>query len=135
MTTVVPAFAAVHAPLEHKYTGSKEFLRVYALLIGAAERRKNVTYKDIADIMHLPSSGHHMAQETGRMLGEISVREAECGRPMLSAVCVSSVSETPGEGFFALARQLGRLPVNAAAEHKQTFWKAERERVFQAWRR
>jgi hypothetical protein len=54
--------------------------------------------------MRLPSSGHHMAQQTDQMHGETSVREAKCGRSMLSAVCVSSESVTPGEGYFWLAR-------------------------------
>ena len=61
----------------------KPFLRVYALLIRAAEERRLVTYGDVATIMGIGQRGGHMALMTGRMLGTIVERERSCGRPML----------------------------------------------------
>ncbi|MFQ5401031.1 MAG: hypothetical protein ACE5E7_15710 [Anaerolineae bacterium] len=46
-------------------------------------------------------------------MGEIAADEMKRGRPLLSAVAVG-VSGQPGPGFFALARQLGRLDAVAA---------------------
>jgi len=72
---------------------------VYALLIEAAEQQQTVTYGQIAEIMGLPPSGNHTGSMIGIMLGLIADNERECGRPMLSAVAVSSTNQVPGSGF------------------------------------
>ena len=56
----------------------------------------------------VPTSGHHMARQVGQVLGEISEDANGAGRPMLSAIAVAE-SGYPGDGFFVLARRLGRL--------------------------
>jgi hypothetical protein len=118
---------------EDRFACTKEFLRVYALLIAAAERRQSGGYVEVAEIMGVPRSGHYMSQETGQMLGEISRREHECGRPMLSAVVVRAQGRRPGPGFFKLARQLGRIPEDATDEELESFWRAEQEAVYAEW--
>ncbi len=111
----------------------KSYMRVYALLISAAEERKTATYGDVAAIMGLPSSGQYMSRETGRMLAAITHREHVCERPMLSAVVVSSVDKRPGEGFYKLVRKYGRLETPATRDAEREFWKAELERVYEEW--
>jgi hypothetical protein len=111
----------------------KAFLRVYALLIDAAERRSLVEYMDVARIMGIDKPSQHMARTTGLMLGAISDREHACGRPMLSAVAVSSTNRQPSKGFFLLAEQNGRIRANASPEEQKAFWEAERDRVFEEW--
>ena len=54
---------------------SKDFIRVYRLLINAAEYRGTVTYGEVAKIMGLPQSGNLMSMRTGQMLGTIVERE------------------------------------------------------------
>ncbi len=111
----------------------KSYLRVYALLIRSAEERTTVTYGDVAAILGLPPSGQHMARETGRMLGAITHRECDCGRPMLTAVVVSSGDKRPGPGFYGLARQMGGLDTTATRDGERQFWKEELERVYEEW--
>ena len=91
-----------------KYRGTKEHCLVYRELITAARYRGTITYQEIAAIMDLPMVGSHMGREVGHLLGAISEDEHVQGRPMLSAVAVG-VSGQPGDGFFALARELGKL--------------------------
>src|SRR4051794_8771879 len=50
MPTASAASPAVRAMTDPKYTGTKEFLRAYALLIEAAQQRRTVVYGDIAKI-------------------------------------------------------------------------------------
>src|SRR5688572_18662696 len=88
---------------------SKDCIRVYRLLIGAAENRQTVTYGDVAAIMGLPPQGSHMGKVTGQILGAIVERERACGRPMLSAVAVSSTNGMPGLGFYGLAEDYGLI--------------------------
>ncbi|CAA9529430.1 MAG: hypothetical protein AVDCRST_MAG73-790 [uncultured Thermomicrobiales bacterium] len=111
----------------------KAYLRVYALLIRAAEGRATVTYPVMAAPMGLPPSGQHMARETGRMLEAIEFKERACGRPMLSAVVVKTGENRPGPGFYALARRTGRLAEGATHEEERAFWAAELERVYAEW--
>ncbi len=111
----------------------KAFIRVYGLLIRAAETRQPVTYGQIAEIMGLPQGGSYMGQMVGKMLGAITERERAAGRPMLSAVAVSSTNQMPGPGFYGLAEEYGLIPTGASNEEKRGFWREERERVYDEW--
>jgi len=106
---------------------------VYALLIDAAEKKQSVTYGRIAEIMGLPPSGHHMSNMVGIMLGLITSSERECGRPMLSAVAVSSTNQMPGPGFYGLAEEYGLLASESTTEEKRALWKTQRDLVYEVW--
>jgi hypothetical protein len=117
-----------------KYRGKQEYLLVYAELINAARHRGTLTYQEVAEIMGLPPRGHHMGAETSHLLGEISQEEHEHGRPMLSALVVSSVDGSVGSGFFGLARDLAKLQGTTPAEERR-FWEQGRDAVYAAWKR
>lgn len=106
---------------------------VYSELIKAAQYHGTTTYQAIAEIMGLPMRGSYMGKEVGHMLGEISDDERQQGRPMLSAIAVG-VSGSPGEGFFVLAKELGRLQ-DDSKEARQRFWENEKKAVYAAWQR
>jgi hypothetical protein len=112
---------------------SKTYLRAYCLLIRAAESRSTVYYRDIADLMGLSHVGNYMGLMTGKLLGEIVEREHSFGRPMLSAVAVSSTTELPGSGFYGLAELLGLIPEGASTQEQRAFWERERDRVYEEW--
>ena len=114
-----------------KYRGTTKYFHVLAELVRAAQYRGITTYQDVALIMGLPPTGSHMGKEVGWVLGEISEDEVTAGRPMLSSVAVD-VRGKVGEGFFGLARQLGRLTETADTT---AFLEAERLATYQAWRR
>lgn len=86
-----------------------------------------------AQIMKLPLQGSHMGREVGHLLGEISEDEHTHGRPMLSAVAVG-VSGYLGEGFFAFARELGKLTKEGKVA-ADAFWTSERDAVYATWAR
>jgi hypothetical protein len=117
-----------------KYRGSKEYLLVYCELINAARYKGTTTYQAIAEIMGLPLAGNYMSKETGQMLGEIAEDESNRGRPMLTAVVVSSVSGLPGPGFFGLARHLGKLR-EESEEAERRFWEGETQAVYATWQK
>ena len=117
--------------VQDKYRGTTESVRVLAEVVRAAEFRGVTTYQDIALIMGLPQRGSHMGREVGHILGEISEDEVGSGRDMLSAVAVG-VNDSPGPGFFALARALGRLGQEG---EERRFWEAERDAAYATWRR
>jgi len=114
-----------------KYRGSKEYSLVYCELITAARSRQTVTYERVAELMGLPPRGHYMGAEVGHLLGEISEDEHHNGRPMLSAIAVSVMTGMPGDGFFKLARSLGKL---GASDSEREFWEKERDAVYATWK-
>ena len=116
-----------------KYRGSKEYLLVYCELIQAARYKGVTNYQAVAKIMSLPLTGNYMAKETGQMLGKISEDELKHGRPMLSVLVVGT-SGLPGAGFFALARQLGKLQDDSPAAER-SFWEQEKAAVYNTWHR
>ena len=117
-----------------KYRGSKAYFLCYCALINAARNRGTITYKEIAEITGLPTSGSYMAREVGQLLFEISEEERNQGRPMLSALVVSSTNNAPGPGFFGLAQDWGKFTDNSA-EGKRRFWEEEKGAVYAAWRK
>lgn len=121
------------AVMPDKYRGTKAYHLVYNELIVAARYRGTVTYQEVAKIMGLALIGSHMGREVGQMLGEISEDEHLQGRPMLSAVAVG-VSGEPGEGFYILARGLGKLNDDSADE-KRRFWATEKAAVYKVWQK
>jgi hypothetical protein len=69
----------------------------------------------------------------GSYVGAIAEDEVNHGRPMLSAIVVNVHGE-PGVGFFWLARQLGRLDSEHAADESK-FLERERKAVYKTWQR
>lgn len=117
--------------LGSQYRGTREFLLVYCSLIRAARERRRVYYRQVPQLISVPTTGHHMARQVGQVLGEISETEHESGRPMLSAIAVNEAG-FPGDGFFKLARRLGKL-VESGLPAEQDFLEAEQQRVYETW--
>ena len=112
-----------------KYFGTEPFLKVYYKLIRTAQKRGTIYYGDVAKIMKLPTRGEYMSNETGWILGEISEWEHNEGRPLLSAVVIRKDIGMPGDGFFRLARQLGKFQ----GQGEQDFWHNELRDVYNMW--
>ena len=115
--------------IEGKYRGTTTYARVYRELVTAAEFRGVTTYQHIAMLMGLPTQGNLMGKEVGQMLGEVSEDEINAGRPMLSAVVVSTTG-SPGEGFYGFAEEHRQL---RDGEKRTDAWRRIRDSVYEAW--
>jgi hypothetical protein len=113
-----------------KYKGSKEYFRVYSLLIQAAHFRGTVQYMQVSKILHIKKRGNHMSREVGQILGEISRNEVNYDRPMLSSVAIGT-NGFPSRGFQECARELNAW--NGQGDWK-VFWQSERDKVYKVWR-
>ena len=128
-----------HPIVPNKYRGTTTYYKVFSKLIQAACEQQPIYYEeDVATIMGLQGKGNYMAKETGRVIGEISEDEYNQvpRRPMLSAVVVNKTGENkgiPGDGFFTLACQLGKLGEDATDEEKRNFWEKELNQVYEIW--
>ena len=106
---------------------AKAEIRNY-LVAAARSSKPQIAYSELADkVVSMRLSAH--SQELAALLGEISTEEDHAGRGMLSVLVVHKHNQIPGEGFFELARRLGR-PVNDKIE----FWASEFDRVCRYWR-
>jgi len=82
-------------------------------LITVAEQESTITYSDLVervrDLQHLanPIDNPHDPR-LAEILGEISREEDAAGRGMLSVVVVRKNDDIPGDGYFILAKELGR---------------------------
>ena len=100
------------------------------MLIKAAQQRKVVYYSEVGEAVNLSMGNPHQRAELGRILSEISSEEHDNGRPLLAAIVVHKDNKKPGEGFFKLARNIGKQKPD---EDNDTFCKIEKERVFDEW--
>ena len=87
-------------------------------------------YGEVAALISLDLSGPGAVAALSKLLGEISMEEHRLGRPLLSAIVRSKGSDMPGEGFFGLARGLGRFD----GSDDLAFWTEEVRRVHDCWR-
>jgi len=107
--------------------------QIYNRLIEAARNEELIHYGEIAPMANLNMESQADRNEIGRILGEISEYEHSQGRPMLSAIVVHVGGEVPGEGFFNLARQLGRHHGRKDLEDIE-FFAMEARKVFNYWK-
>lgn len=94
-----------------------------------ARQRGTTTYGVIADRIGLDMSSPYDRKRIGAILGELSEAEHCEGRPLISALVVSSDTMIPGSGFFELARRLG-VP---GTEDRDAFHLQELRRVHDYW--
>ena len=102
------------------------------ILKNAATHKQIVYYSDLIPKMTTftfdfeePYHRNLMAE----LLGSVSTDEHKEGRPLLSAiVCKKTGVLEPGQGFFDLAEDLGRLK-----GEKMGFWQFEVRKVFEEW--
>ena len=104
--------------------------QILDMLIKAAKNRKVVYYAEVGRLSNFSMDNPSHRVELGRILGEISTEEHKSGRPLLSAVVVHKEDHLPGEGFFSLARELGKQQPD---EDNDTFYANELKRVFDKW--
>ena len=78
------------------------------ILIERARQKSRISYSDLVARMEAISLEAHDVRLFS-LLGEISLDENEHRRPLLSVLVVHKVGDMqPGEGFFELARSIGR---------------------------
>lgn len=119
--------------MSKQYRCTREYALIFAELITAARYRGTVTYQELAALVGLPLQGNFIGAELGEYLGAISEDEVQQGRPMLSAIAVTTTGK-PGGGFLPWARQLGRLTSDDPGV-QQAFWEAEKKAVYATWQR
>src|SRR5690606_24088683 len=106
---------------------------VYERLKRAARNEELVFYGEIADIVGLNMNLDKDRGELGRILGAISLWEHQQSRPMLSVVAVLKNENTPSQGFFDWARQLGKLEGNTDMEELM-FFATELRAAYDYWK-
>jgi hypothetical protein len=112
---------------------SKEFLRVYSMLIRAAQQRGFVTEEDVAELMGLAAEESTSNRSTAKMLELIAERERRSGRPILSAVVLTSATHKPVRAFQKSASARGLLPAKVTKDLRDSVWQAELKRVYEEW--
>jgi hypothetical protein len=97
------------------------------VLSDVAKRRKVITYSDLVTKI---SAINFEPQDVrlAHLLGEISEAEDKAGRGMLSVVVVHKQDSLPGDGFFQLAKSLGRVTRDRTA-----YWVDESKKVYDSW--
>lgn len=98
------------------------------ILMDWCKRRQTITYGELAHRIRSVrlTPRHPWLYE---LLDDISREEDSQGRGMLSVVVVRKDTRLPGEGFYRLARKLGR-----DVSDRKRCWEIEFEKVIQAWR-
>jgi len=119
-------------PTFEQYRTRRDYLLIYAELITAARYRGVVTYQHLARLAGLPLRGSNMGKEIGMYLGAVSEAEHTLGRPLLSVLAIST-RDSPGRGFFGIAKKLEKFS-GSTREDKKDFWLKEREAVYKTWK-
>lgn len=93
-------------------------------------RQGTVTYyEDIAPLLGLDMSMPPDRYRIGQYLDEINQHEHNTGAPLLTAVVVQKNTQSPGQGFFSMARAWGLYSGN----DELTFHINELKKVYKYW--
>lgn len=107
-----------------------EYYQLLAECIKVAEHRGTIYYEDAGEpIDVIPLNMNHWT-------AALSKEMARHGEPMLSAVVVGQGDDTPGDGFYTLAHDIGPLekdPSRMSDAAKWEFWESELERVYETF--
>jgi len=104
--------------------------RIYDLAKAAARNGTTIPYSFVASVIGLDMDNPAHRNELAAILDEVSRTEHARGGPMLSAVVVHMDDFRPGQGFFTLAKDLGKFD----GTDEEAFFIAELKRVHDAWR-
>ena len=108
--------------------------KIYEKLKEIARNRSIIHYRQLAMLFRMPFETSDDRNQLFYIIGDISVFEVKNNRPMLSAVVVHEPSfdklQMPGDGFFKLAKDLGKLDVNSS---KEKFFYDEIKKVWNYW--
>jgi hypothetical protein len=111
--------------------------KVREKLIEIAQKQANITYQKLSDEckLGLDMSNPDHNNQLAHILGDISVDEHLNKRRMLSAVVFRSDTNMPGEGFFNLAKELGKLKTYAKEKDKLDFFVSELKELYAFWKK
>ncbi len=105
---------------------------LYENLKDVARQRQLISYSAAGSIVGLNMNRPPDRVILASFLNEICEYEVDLNRPMLSAIVVRKNSKWPSQGFYKLARELGKLH-SAEPPREQAFLKSEQERVHEYW--
>lgn len=107
---------------------------LYAELMRLARARQLAAYSGVSPLIGLSMDREQDRDEIARLLGEIAVYEHAEGRPMLTALIVHRGNDNnPGEGFFAIAQELGLYNGSRDQISRLTFWANQVTEVHNHW--
>lgn len=102
---------------------------IYDKIREVAKSRGVTYYSEIAPLAGLSMDSPGDRVRISQILGDISEAEHRAGRPLLSAVVIRLEKNSPGQGFFGLANDLGLHD----GIDDFWFWLQEIQRVHDCW--
>lgn len=110
--------------------------QIYAKLLELARGRRLASYSEIAPLADLDMSDETDRKTMSILLEEIVRYEHEQNRPMLTALVIHQGNDNnPGEGFFAIAQELGLFEGSRKDIARTTFWAGQVADVYDYWRK
>lgn len=107
---------------------------LYNELVRLARAEELAAYSDVSSLIGLSMDREEDRNEIALLLGEIAVHEHREGRPMLTALVVHRGNDNnPGEGFFAIAQELGQYNGSRNRLSRLTFWAQQVTAVHNYW--
>jgi len=103
---------------------------IYSKLQNASKNQASVTYGSLAHLAGLDMEQSQDRAKLGDILGNISTKEHQSGRPLLSVVAWFSGKSEPSKGFYNLAESLG---LYSNKQDKDEFFISELKKVYEYW--
>lgn len=109
-------------------------IEIYNRLIELARAGRLTAYSEIAPLAGLSMEIAEDRKRISQLLEEIAMHEFNAGRPMLTAIVVHLGGDNnPGEGFFAIATQIGRFSGSRQQIPRLEFWSRQVQEVYNYW--
>lgn len=114
-----------HYTIDEWEAGKEEIRNI---LIEVARKKSVICYSALVAKLKTIRMDPHVGA-IGAILGEISTEENKAGRGLLSVLVVRKTGDMkPGDGFFEMAKSLGR-----DVSDKERCWTSEVEKIYEVW--
>lgn len=109
-------------------------MTLYQKLVDLARSDDLAAYSQVAPLIGLDMSIEADRDEIAKRLGDIARHEYRNNRPMLTSLVVHHGSDNnPGEGYFAIAHELGLYKGSRDPIKRLTFWAGQVRDVYNHW--
>lgn len=108
--------------------------KLYNELASLAKNKQLTYYSLVAPILGLSMDREEDREEIAQLLGEIAKHENDQDRPMLTSLVIHKGNDNnPGEGFFAIAKELDLYSGSRNQLERVTFWANQVNLVYNSW--
>lgn len=107
--------------------------KTYGILKDYAKKNRTIYYSDLYNEIGVDRKSPAERHRGSLILSEVNKRSIKDNDVMITAIVFEQLTQMPGNGFFELAIELGRLNKNSTEAEKNIFFEKEKNKIYEEY--